>query len=302
MRPSYPIFLCVISVNHYPMKQFLLAVLVFFSGLAQAQYLKFSDDSNEWYVNHYPTFGINGTEAYVSQLDTIIGSERRSRFIRIDLNGQPQDTLAWLLEDTVAQTLSFDFPGGGPSDYTIDFTWQQGDTFSISSLVGGMQQLKVDTVYQAQYYSNGPLRKTLRISPADSTCTWTTEVVEGLGPMTSPIWAFEDCQIVREVNFVLRCKLEQGQRVYGAPGECYILAETEIEIPSLSLYPNPAQDYLHIEGLNKPRDYTLYNSQGALLLKGRLSPNAPLTISALARGVYTLSIRGVEERLSFYKQ
>lgn len=284
------------------MKQFLFAVLVLISGLVQAQYLKFSDNSNEWYVNHYPTFGVHGTEAYVCQLDTITGSVWHSRFIRINLSGQHQDTLAWVLEDTLAQTLSFDFPASGPADYSIDFTWQQGDTFSISSLAGGMQQLQVDSVYQAQYYSNGPLRTTLRISPTDPTCSWTTEVVEGLGPMTSPIWAFEYCQIVSEVNFELRCKLEQGQRVYGAPGECYILSEPEIEIQSLSLYPNPAQDDLHIDGLDKPRDYTLYNSQGALLLKGRLSPNMPLTISVLPNGVYTLSIEGIEERLSFCKQ
>ncbi|QNR22781.1 T9SS type A sorting domain-containing protein [Croceimicrobium hydrocarbonivorans] len=284
------------------MKQFLFAVMLFFSGLAQAQYLKFSDNSNEWYVNHYPTFGIHGTNAYVCRLDTVIGSVRHSRFIRINLSGQALDTLAWVLEDTLAQTLSFDFPVGGPVDYSIDFTWQQGDTFSISAFSGGMQQMKVDTVYQAQYYSNGPLRKTLWISATDPSCTWTTAVVEGLGPMTSPIWAFEDCQIISEVGYELRCKLEQGQRVYGAPGECYILSESEMEIQSLSLYPNPTRNDLHIDGLDKPRDYTLYNSQGALLLKGRLSPNRPLTISVLPNGVYTLSIEGIEERLSFCKQ
>ena len=59
---------------------------------------------------------------------------------------------------------------------------------------------------------------------------------------------------------------------------------------TLTLYPNPASDFCHIEGLQTPATATIYNLQGQILRQLRLEPNAQLPLAQLPEGLLLLRL------------
>ncbi|WP_452232593.1 T9SS type A sorting domain-containing protein [Lacinutrix sp. MEBiC02595] len=64
----------------------------------------------------------------------------------------------------------------------------------------------------------------------------------------------------------------------------------------VTLFPNPATDYIQINGLTKTEDYTIYNTLGQEVKSGFISENQKLDIQSLANGMYFLKL---EEGNSF---
>ncbi|UZO79606.1 T9SS type A sorting domain-containing protein [Aquimarina sp. ERC-38] len=60
----------------------------------------------------------------------------------------------------------------------------------------------------------------------------------------------------------------------------------------LKLFPNPANEFIKISDLkfNKTLDYTIYNSLGVLVKRGKLSNDATINVDSLYSGLYYLSI------------
>ncbi|UZO79605.1 T9SS type A sorting domain-containing protein [Aquimarina sp. ERC-38] len=60
----------------------------------------------------------------------------------------------------------------------------------------------------------------------------------------------------------------------------------------LKLFPNPANEFIKISDLksNRTLDYTIYNSIGALVKRGKLSKDATINVESLYSGLYYLSI------------
>ena len=76
---------------------------------------------------------------------------------------------------------------------------------------------------------------------------------------------------------------------------CYTtsLAEEALpqEIAGSHIYPNPANNMLHIKGIDKEGYVLLYNLQGQLCANQRVSPSsANLDISQLPEGLYFIRI------------
>ena len=64
----------------------------------------------------------------------------------------------------------------------------------------------------------------------------------------------------------------------------------EIELDNVTVYPNPAKDYIQISGIENS-DIYIYNNTGTLVKKiNKLSINSPINISDLETGIYHVSI------------
>jgi hypothetical protein len=59
---------------------------------------------------------------------------------------------------------------------------------------------------------------------------------------------------------------------------------------TIRLYPNPANDKIHIEGLEKEAEITLFNAQGVLVKTITLSGDADIAIGDLAPGLYFMRL------------
>ncbi len=81
----------------------------------------------------------------------------------------------------------------------------------------------------------------------------------------------------------------------GTPSSCDVItAVQELELPGFKLYPNPARDIIHIDGLLLPAiyRYTIYDATGKCILNGyvRHRNNEKINISALLPGNYYLHL------------
>lgn len=64
-------------------------------------------------------------------------------------------------------------------------------------------------------------------------------------------------------------------------------------VAGATVFPNPAKDVVHINGIQNATSYRLLNVTGATMLQGSLQPgNNTLTIQALPRGMYLLEAGG----------
>lgn len=66
------------------------------------------------------------------------------------------------------------------------------------------------------------------------------------------------------------------------------------------IYPNPATDFIHIEGV-KDQDFSIYNAAGQLVKNGSIKQGV-IEVKDLVKGMYILKIKEKEESLKFLKK
>ena len=69
------------------------------------------------------------------------------------------------------------------------------------------------------------------------------------------------------------------------------------EQPTLQLYPNPASDYLIVEGLDAGAVYSIYNISGQQLLSGELGDH--IDLQNLSEGTYMMQFAGLSKSYLF---
>lgn len=76
-------------------------------------------------------------------------------------------------------------------------------------------------------------------------------------------------------------------KYYDAP----VVSVSEIsEVSQHHVYPNPANNFIQIEGLEKITEGRIYNIQGALIWSGYIQPNGNISTQSLDNGIYILRI------------
>lgn len=88
-----------------------------------------------------------------------------------------------------------------------------------------------------------------------------------------------------------------GVEVFTGGGLCSVYTELdvtvgvgELDLSTLSVYPNPATTQLRIHGMNLAAQVKVFNVHGQEVLEARLAPEEPLDISQLPPGTYTLQV------------
>ncbi len=75
---------------------------------------------------------------------------------------------------------------------------------------------------------------------------------------------------------------------------------TGIETPAsaaLTLYPNPANNNVYINGITSATQVDIYSIVGALTLSTQIEPNQPISLNGLKAGVYLVKVNGQTLRL-----
>lgn len=58
----------------------------------------------------------------------------------------------------------------------------------------------------------------------------------------------------------------------------------------MSIYPNPANDYIKINGFTKEQHFTIYNTIGTKIISGMINQEEKINIQNLISGVYVLKL------------
>ena len=75
----------------------------------------------------------------------------------------------------------------------------------------------------------------------------------------------------------------------------------EGDLTKLSIFPNPANEQIHIEGLEGENEIQVYSSMGRLVKTAKVNGEEPLTVSDLSAGIYLVRINGQYE-IRFVKE
>jgi hypothetical protein len=67
-------------------------------------------------------------------------------------------------------------------------------------------------------------------------------------------------------------------------------------LASVSIFPNPAKDFIHISGLTEATNFQIYDATGRLVKSQTIQPDEPITISGLQSGLYLLSSDGLQKK------
>jgi hypothetical protein len=133
-------------------------------------------------------------------------------------------------------------------------------------------------------------------SPDPQTTDWTLEASEGIGLALISDLEYRSS----DRHFLIGT---HGNGMYeGIVSEA--LSINSVSFESVSLYPNPATDWLNIRNLNQPiTNYVIYNVQGKLIKTGTVQHNR-ISVNSLSPGIYFLSLtsRSGEKQIAFIRK
>jgi hypothetical protein len=214
----------------------------------------------------------------------------------------PFTDVIYVYEDTVAGKAHF-YP---VTDFTkryhiYDLQLAAGDTFWLTS--DSTDFILIDSVYT----NNGRLVQLLDDSISTGTGTFKLKIYEGIGSNNSFLTmhglGYGDS------NHILICAYRDDSMVYrtSLEGRDSICTNISMQTPLLEpekglfVYPNPTQSTLQLNGLEEPRNYTIYTLQGRLVQTGLAHPGETLDVARLKSGMYLLNLE-TGERLKFVKE
>jgi hypothetical protein len=105
------------------------------------------------------------------------------------------------------------------------------------------------------------------------------------------------------VFYTVEQEVFQAIETYGNLAVCMTATNNRIDIPEITLYPNPVEQMLQLTGLDIPgkQTYSITNTAGQEVLKGTISPeNRLIQFDNLTPGVYVFSCNGLP--ISFVKE
>jgi hypothetical protein len=62
----------------------------------------------------------------------------------------------------------------------------------------------------------------------------------------------------------------------------------------VEIYPNPVWNEIHLKGLKKTMDYTIYFINGQYIKSGKIKPNETIDVNELNVGTYILELNGMQ--------
>ncbi|MCG9879464.1 MAG: T9SS type A sorting domain-containing protein [Bacteroidia bacterium] len=150
-------------------------------------------------------------------------------------------------------------------------------------------------VFRKSVYSAGGLAVNLPTMAGDS-LVLTSKVFR------ESFWGSTDLYALAVINNASNKSLIQAEK------SAHFGMLSGIELPyfsGLKVYPNPAQDALHIEDLKYTfQEYKIYSMQGVLVQQGKILQLNQISLNGLNQGVYFLALNNEEQifKVKFIKQ
>ncbi|WP_375719718.1 T9SS type A sorting domain-containing protein [Saccharicrinis sp. FJH54] len=192
----------------------------------------------------------------------------------------------FIREDTVEKkvyTLNSYFDEDNIEYLTYDFSLEPGDSLDISYLLPDVK-IVLDTIHSIQLM-DGTQRKKFVFNDLYTPVNY--YYIEGIGGVSSLLYPFD-------YNFEWGSNLdgvgESGTKIYCQEGYCYVVTANKNTQPmDFSIYPNPAQDFLHLENYsNENVILTIFNTAGKVLIVHEINSNSSniVNIQNLFPGIY----------------
>ena len=231
--------------------------------------------------------------------DTVQQGKRYPLLMSQDTIGGSFKTFAILKEDTLQRTLTIDHVDTNISDHTLYFNLQKGDSVPIPKFFNKTDSnyLVVDSIYTITDRQNQSRRLflgTLKGDTRQASVVW----IEGLGSLGGFIYPYPVVEIIIEINFELACVFNtNGNQVYRNPATtrqpCFYISTTTPSFFETELYPQPAQQRLHLESSRFLQRYTIINMQGKPVREGAFDTGISrhtLSVNKLSPGLYFIQI------------
>lgn len=177
----------------------------------------------------------------------------------------------------------------------LDMSLSLDDTVTVGYY--DLDVLKVISVDSVQF-EDQIWRKRIVLDCLNSTfdpigITW----IEGIGELIS---LSPYCALDNFVGKLVCIRNGNGELIYNSVEEkdCWTTTSTkEVDALSVSIYPNPANEELYVEGFGNDVDYIIYGLSGQVFLKSKTVANRIL-IEQLEKGMYLLELRNEEAKAS----
>ena len=274
----------------------LLLLSLAVAGMAKAQdYEPIIQEGNEWHtLDVIVNPGFPPHEYYTTLVDwlaedTLIDGARYTKVMRTR-NGEGAPSLACLLREENGKVWKRE----SSSDILIyDFTAHVGDTLRFGDF-GEFSYWVVDSI-SIEQIGGVDRRKIWFGLEYDITGepyaieTWTEGIGSDMGLLYSG-WYYVTGGYYRALCFHQNGDVIWQNEYYGT---CMIDAVDEEVAPVVSVYPNPASETVHIEGL-EPAEVQVYNALGQKVKTVRRTNE--VDVSGLVKGVYLLRIADVDGR------
>jgi hypothetical protein len=81
--------------------------------------------------------------------------------------------------------------------------------------------------------------------------------------------------------------------------DCSVLGVEEFEISKLKIYPNPTNNVINVEGLNKNENNTIqiFDVHGKLVITKNINEKGTIDLSELNKGVYVIKVGELAQRI-----
>jgi hypothetical protein len=189
-------------------------------------------------------------------------------------------------------------PGTDSSEMLLyDFNINVGDTFKTVKMLGSTFQTvscyvsKVDSVR----LENAEFRKSYSLDWMKGDICLPHLWIEGIGGTAYPDYILDRCEGGYEG---LNCVFDKGNLIwhsqYTSDCRLNIGIAPELTISAPCIFPNPANEYLHINNIpsGKGFSYTISDCLGRMKLEGSISePDQSVNLEGLNAGIYFLNLR-----------
>jgi hypothetical protein len=267
------------------------------SGALQPTFLFFDNESNKVWLT-----GISSSPTTIGDLVVTPGS-----------NGSPILAAMSSLGDFSNQIALTEFPGGSkgrciakglPGQLYLGGKLNNGNNYSINCIESpGAKGLFVASFLDVPQNPPTPViilgGNLLTASPDFAgNIQWFFEGEEIPGANSQSIEASNEGNYSVVYSYDFGCEGEAASEV--------VFVTTflpEVEAPKLITYPNPASNFIHIQGLNTRNKFSILNSVGDEVIKGEINQHGSISTKDLANGIYYLIIPtlGLSTRISILK-
>ena len=274
---------------------FLLLMGLTFSSLFAQSYLPTAVDGRKMYLRSVsPGLG-SSTQIYRVKRDTLQSQLDRSLLLREDTTGLVQDTSAYLIEDTIAQTLTIDYQNDSlRPNQVLYFGLQPGDSVQIAAFQPDSSNWLVVDSITTFLDGNNTARPHFHGRVVGPQRSRYYHWVEGLGSFRGLIYPYPFVRVIVDVNNYLTCVYDDNNLIYSdlEPGQnCYVIGVPEQPWANTQLYPQPAAQSLTIESPRRLQRYEVRNGLGQAITEGTFpAPPYRLSTQEWAAGIYFLRL------------
>lgn len=255
----------------------------------------FPEDGAKWKMS-YECYDPEGIEYYTKWYE-IVGDSiiNNHNYKTVNISDQT-NYFAFFRVDNEKVYFKLDYTPDTTEYLIFDFSLIEGDTFwypddPVSNYIYDGFSI-IETLDTIQVF-DGSFRKRWKLNPPyNNICGENEYWIEGIGSAYSHPFYLLNCF---ECSTIFKEFWYKDSLVF----ENLISSDIEVQKPDFKIFPNPTADILYIENMNHPILYSIFDTNGNQLLRGKTIDDT-INVQELNSGIYFLIFEN-EKILSYFK-